>query len=377
MLTLSELTKIVKRYSRNPSISNEEALNALLEPYIIAGCVKERNGLNFYLDKHRTSKLLNGKCDVPINLRKVIARVGLEKETADNFDVFFDEVMDIARFRQFAEEVSAQLNQKVQIECNLYKELNKRISNPCEWMAHVLLAVIKTDNRAEKEWAIWQCGTGSLRAKTGDLFQGCFGKPTVRQRIVVIPVNTTFDTKITWDYENDPKPLVSERTIHGQWIKRMINSGISEQELSKRLDSNLQTLHVQPIALHGRGTSPKPEYPLGTVAAVSNKRAVFYLLAISVFNENNNAQSTREQLAASIDKLISFYDIHGQGLDLYLPLMGTGMSRASLSHQESYDLAVSALTKNKEQIHGKVTIVIYKGDAEKVTVPEEVCNYDV
>ena len=136
-------------------------------------------------------------------------------------------------------------------------------------------------------------------------------------------------------------------------------------ELDEQIEKSLQDQGIQPIAKHGRGTSPKPEYSLGTLAVVPGKRAMFYLLAISTFNENNNAQSTKEQIGAVLEKLIDFYDRRGQGFDLNLPLMGTGMSRASLSHQESYDLTTAIFGKNKTRIHGKVTVVIYKDDADK------------
>ena len=51
-------------------------------------------------------------------------------------------------------------------------------------------------------------------------------------------------------------------------------------------------------------------------------------------------------------------DKYGQGYNLYLPLMGTGMSRINLSYQDSLDLITSTLLENKNLIHGKISIVI-------------------
>ncbi len=366
MFTLATFAKTAKRYALNASISNETFLNALLEPYVNAGHIKLRGGADFVLGKERTSSIMNERCGVPLDLRKALGRVGLEEETAANFDAFFDEIMDEALFEFFANEIIEHLDNDSSSEAILTKDLAALIETPCAWMAHALIAAIKADNKDINDKALWHCGTGSLHVKKGNIFSNCFGKECKTRKVIVVPVNTTFDTKITWSYENDPKPLVSEKTIHGQWLKRMEDAGVTMAELDAQIEESLQTQNIQPIAERGQGTSPKPEYPLGTVAVVPGKRAMFYLLAISTFNENNNAQSTKEQIGASLEKLIGFYDRRGQGLDLYLPLMGTGMSRASLSHQESYDLIVAAISKSKANIHGHVTIVIYKGDVDKV-----------
>jgi len=73
----------------------------------------------------------------------------------------------------------------------------------------------------------------------------------------------------------------------------------------------------------------------------------------------------------SIIKMISYYDQKGQGYDLYLPLIGTGMSRANLSYQESYDLIISILLDNKNRISGNINIVIQPDVMKTLNVREE------
>ena len=70
----------------------------------------------------------------------------------------------------------------------------------------------------------------------------------------------------------------------------------------------------------------------------------------------------------SIESLLATYDQRGQGLDMYVPLIGTGRSRADLTHQESFDLIMRVLEEGSKGVHGKVTIVVRKGDEDKVTI---------
>ena len=105
-------------------------------------------------------------------------------------------------------------------------------------------------------------------------------------------------------------------------------------------------------------------YPLGTIATIENDSTIFYLMAISEFDENNNALSTKDEIIHCIDELSTFYDRCGDGYDLYIPLMGTGKSRAALSLQESYDIIVDSYKNNRERIQGNIYIVIHK-DFEK------------
>ena len=54
----------------------------------------------------------------------------------------------------------------------------------------------------------------------------------------------------------------------------------------------------------------------------------FILLALSEFDENNKAQSSKDEVIKSLRSLLEFYDVNGQGYQMYITLMGTGRSRA-------------------------------------------------
>lgn len=51
-----------------------------------------------------------------------------------------------------------------------------------------------------------------------------------------------------------------------------------------------------------------------------------------------------------------------------IPLMGTNLSRAGLSHGDSLRIITSLFMIYGDKIHGEVDVVIYEGDRDKVTL---------
>lgn len=48
--------------------------------------------------------------------------------------------------------------------------------------------------------------------------------------------------------------------------------------------------------------------------------------------------------------------------------MGTNLSRAGLSHNDSLRVITSLFQLYGDKVHGEVDVVIYKGDKDKVTL---------
>lgn len=219
-----------------------------------------------------------------------------------------------------------------------------------------------------KNKKLWANGKNKVLAFYGDLF-----KITNKQekKIVVIPVNDTFETIVDDDLVQD-KPLVSLTTIHGQWIKYMNSKGIDSKTLSTMIFDNLKNRKIKPIKIYTveeKSRGNKESYELGTIATLNGENnTTFYLIAISNFDENNKANSSRKKIRNCIDELIEFYDINGQGYPIYIPLFGTGRSRADLNHQQAFKIIKNAVLTNEKSIHGIINIVVYKKDKDKVSI---------
>ena len=216
---------------------------------------------------------------------------------------------------------------------------------------------------------------GKLTVRYDDIFKFAFpkwySKHKKYKRIVVVGVNTSFDAIVDENVQNISKPLVSINTLHGKWLKKMQEQGIDGETINAIIKNNFQTHNILPsktlsVAQKQRGNLDC--YDRGTIAVVEHNNTIFYLIALSEFDENNNAQNTRKELINTIEKLIMYYDQKGQGYNIYIPLLGTGMSRTNISAQEALDTIVSEIKVNRSKIYGKITIVVNENDRDKISI---------
>ena len=94
MPKLSVLTKQLKEYALNSTVSDEEFLNAFLLPFVMAGRIMNKNHEEFHLSKTRTSELMNQKVDVPTALRNALSLYGIKEKTIEGMYAFIDDYMD-------------------------------------------------------------------------------------------------------------------------------------------------------------------------------------------------------------------------------------------------------------------------------------------
>ncbi len=358
MLNLSTLVRVAKRYAYNPSMQNERFINALLEPYVTAAKVTGRGGFDFYLDKYRTSKILAGKVDTPLALKNVRLQHGLEERVARECAVLFDETLDPS----FFEFIKADLSSLVDASDSRQAQLKERLSDaqsPESLMATALIGAIGARNIRDDGACFWKKGPGSLCWKCGDLLHYGFANRKKARNLVAIPVDCTFKTHVTRDYECVTIKEVSERSVHGQWLTRMAQSGVLEDDLKERITNVLRSSGVTD---YREGDS----CPRGTVVAIDANRATYLLLAVTRFNERGMSEATAEEVEDSLRSLMRYYDENGQGNDLYLPLVGTGLSRSNMDKRDSFEMIRRVVTDCSSFVGGKVTIVVLPEDAEEI-----------
>lgn len=212
----------------------------------------------------------------------------------------------------------------------------------------------------------WEKGGGKITAIYGDLFQIASQKCSGGQ-FIVIPVNTTFDTIV--EDSNIKKPLVAPKTLHGQWIKKCEKYGLSIDKIDKQINSALSDVRaIKEIPREQKERGKLKEYPIGTVVPViGQEETIFLLVALSKFDKNNNAHANRNDVSKAVYELINYCDQNGQQKPVYIPLMGTGLSRANISKNEALHLIKYTLLACSSNIHENVTLVVYEGD--KCSVP--------
>ncbi|WP_438468681.1 macro domain-containing protein [Vibrio vulnificus] len=172
--------------------------------------------------------------------------------------------------------------------------------------------------------------TPKVKAKIYD------GDLLAQNGIIVIPVNDYFDTIV------DNK-IISENTLHGMFIKRFF--GGDEKNLRSQITKVLST--VTPASVNTtRKTGNKKRYPLGTVVEVTKDERVFYLVALTRFNDNHRAEIKNTEYQQVLCSLFSYIHQFSQGRKVSLPLMGSGHSGVNLSKQKLLEFLLFSIAMN-------------------------------
>lgn len=223
----------------------------------------------------------------------------------------------------------------------------------------VLILLFKRSN------ILWEKGDRKIKIIYGDILKIAFPKKDRGKKIVVIPVNTCFDTIVGHG-------LVSENTLHGKWINGMEKRGTTIAKIDKEIEQNINEQGLEALGVYSASQKPKgkkPWFSQGTVLSINGELGLtYYLLALSEFDENLNAQCSKEEFVGCIQSLIAFYDKNGQGSPIYLPLMGTGLSRANIYPEESLSILANMLKLNRDKLHGEVNIVVFNKQSNEVSI---------
>ncbi len=222
----------------------------------------------------------------------------------------------------------------------------------------------------KKEFTVYEKGNNKIGICYGDIMRLGFPKKNREKRTVVIPVNTCFDTIVDENIAENKKLLVSPEAIHGQWLLKFCEKRMDRSELDRKISEYLESRIPKEILLREKKERGNlNNYEIGTVVPVAGSNKVtFLLVALSEFDENNNAQSSKDKVIQCAESILDFQRKKGQGYDLYLPLMGTGLSGADLSPKDSVRILKSFFQLHADEIRGTVNIVIYSEQKSQVSI---------
>ncbi len=222
----------------------------------------------------------------------------------------------------------------------------------------------------KKEFTVYEKGINKISICYGDIMRLGFPKKNSKKRTVVIPVNTCFDTIVDENIAENKKLLVSPEAIHGQWLLKFCEERMDRIELDRKISEYLESKipkEILPREKKERGNLNN--YEIGTIVPVAGSNKVtFLLVALSEFDENNNAKSSKDKVIQCAESILDFQRKKGQGYDLYLPLMGTGLSGADLSPKDSVRILKSFFQLHANEIRGTVNIVIYSEQKSQVSI---------
>ena len=358
-MNTGELLRHLKPYIKNSKYSNEKFLNDMLSCIVETGNILDHNGELFYFDKTYTSKIINNHASIPPKIRETAMDEKLLSAILQKFSLFYENHINYKKTDDMRKTLSDILSTDTDFTHSDKIELLSESDNMYFLFRLMMKTLfIKNVTAISSGSIIWKKGNSYIQASYGDIFKYAFSNKRKRKNIVVIPVNTRFDTHLTTKLENAVYPMISSVTIHGEWLLRVEKQKWRIEDIPARIQNDLRC--------RGYICNENEEYPIGTIAVVDVGNTCFYLLAISNFDEHNQAKSTPNYIEQAVNSLLDFYNSNGQGYEMYIPLLGTGRSRAGMSFQESFDLIKQEALNREDSFHGKITIVISNENKDEI-----------
>lgn len=205
-----------------------------------------------------------------------------------------------------------------------------------------------------------------IEVRYGDLMKIAFPKKKKNDKIVVIAVNRCFDMVVSQD-------LIYEGSVHGQFIKRYVHNESERAGLEANIKKSLSDFGYKPVRLKrsDKRYGNLDRYPLGSIARINGENGVtFFLLALTEFDKDCKAHCNKHQYVECMLKLFEYYDSHGQGMEMFLYPMGTGMARTGLSKKEALETTLMLTELSKEHLKSKTTIVVDKRCKNEISITD-------
>ena len=204
----------------------------------------------------------------------------------------------------------------------------------------------------------------SVYVHFGDLFNNEYTNNKSDHKYIVIDVNRCFDTIVN-------NELISERTLHGKVFKELYEEKkYTAETLQTAINNSLKDLEYSNIQKEDKPQGNLKRYSVGTIAKIddSNTKS-YYLLAMSTFDKNLNAHTSKEDFVLAIQRLIEYCDKNSQGYPVLMPLLGSGLSRTGIDcYSDILQYIINILRLNKEIINCDFHIYIRPQDKQKINI---------
>jgi hypothetical protein len=179
-----------------------------------------------------------------------------------------------------------------------------------------------------------------LRARHGDeLLRRAF--PELRTEVVLVrgdlfaqkDASLVVGFTDTFDVETRESRVISRESVQGQLVDRLY--GGDTAALDRELRRGLRA--VPALAMESRSAKARGKllrYPVGTVIPVPLEGRLVYAAAYSRLDNDLVARSSREDLAATLDRVWESAARYGRMLPIAVPLLGSGLARITELRQE-------------------------------------------
>jgi hypothetical protein len=183
-----------------------------------------------------------------------------------------------------------------------------------------------------------------------------FGDIFTQEGHKVIATNDFFDTQIG-------KP-VSETSLSGIFIRRILGGHVDLID-----DAVNAQLANQPITHVPEKTEGKTvKYEIGSTVSITHDGIIYFVFALANADNNCNTSSTPSLMLKVLEGLWNKVRIDGNGKDVNIPLIGSGLSRIGLPPTQLLQLILISILKaaKEKDLSSTIRIVLTPGVFDEI-----------
>ena len=212
---------------------------------------------------------------------------------------------------------------------------------------------------------IGSCNNVSVNVMYGDILNI---KSPKEKPVVVIPVNSSYDYIVedSLDVEN---PIVSKKSLHGKWVLKLTNNEKDKlNQLKRDIEKGIKASGLAPEIIIPEKRGNKERYKLGSAIFIEREDCTYLLFAFTDFDKENHVIEKHIKVYVGLINDLIIQTGRCQGRDVYVPVMGVGLSLFGLDHKGAFGIMKTAIINQKNTLKSSINIVIYTGDKDKISI---------
>lgn len=171
------------------------------------------------------------------------------------------------------------------------------------------------------------------------------------KRNIVIPVNRCFDVIVN-------NTLISEKSIHGQFLKKLYQQNYSEETINNKIKKELKECSPETLDKQNKKEGNLGRYDSGTIVTLTIDNINYFLFGECYLDKNLKAQTSIDEYVSNIFKLMKYCNNHSQGNPVILPLIGGGFARLGIDSSDILHILIDTLITNKKDFVSDFYIMV-------------------
>lgn len=206
----------------------------------------------------------------------------------------------------------------------------------------LLIAVCRLHNSENKSVVLFSKEKTSIKVEFGNMTRYIADNTSSTPYTVVIPINTQL-------YAVGDEKIIKENSMHGLWLKQMLNCGYDKVTINDLVCKQIKT-------------NGKKQCKIGDYCYIKNIKNVNYLLVVTCdVSKEKKLVCSEAQYFAGLQNMVNALSTECILQEkIYIPIIGGGYANMRRTNQELLRQLTEVLIFNERKLQHEIHVVVYE-----------------